>query len=232
MHSTRSTALLAMIVLFSPLAVYSGETPKLQMWEEPSHQLVFTKENIRVLDVRIVPGVTSGYHEHQYATTYIVIEDAHLKNQLWDTDWSEASTQAYRDSGTVVNRAMYVSKPSYHRVENVDDRTLHLVAVVNTQQHEYKLSDSNVGESGQFDNQWFKMHRVQLGPRERSDSLKFSNNVVLVQFTDEPSHIIEKDIAHSFKTMPGAFSWHSAGSEFQIKNQSEREQEFILLEVK
>ena len=51
----------------------------LEMWEEPSHQLVFNRDGTRVLDIRIVPGVLSEFHSHRYATAYVVVQDAKVK---------------------------------------------------------------------------------------------------------------------------------------------------------
>ena len=58
----------------------ADEAARFEMWEEPSHQLVFVEGPARILDVRIVPGVTSEFHKHRFATTYVVIQDALVAN--------------------------------------------------------------------------------------------------------------------------------------------------------
>jgi hypothetical protein len=65
-----------------------------------------------------------------------------------------------------------------------------------------------------------------------SETLTFSNDVVVVQYAAGSSHILENGVAHGFKGAPAAFSWHPAGSEFRIANRSGEEMEFVLIEVK
>jgi hypothetical protein len=83
-----------------------------------------------------------------------------------------------------------------------------------------------------IDNAWFREHRVQVGRGSSSDTLTFANDVALFQPGTGSSHVLENGIAHSFKAAPAAFSWHRAGSEFQIANSGEDDLEFVLIEVK
>jgi hypothetical protein len=223
--------LLASVLPISALCAEQGE--RLEMWEEPSHQLVFVDGPARVLDVRIVPGVTSEFHKHRFATTYVIIQDALVAQQYWDGDWSASGPRDYRDPGVTMDRSDYVQGPSYHRVRNEDQSSFHVVAVVN------ERSIENAGDTPgratnarAIDNAWFREHRVGIAPGANSDTLKFSNDVVLVQPVAGSSHVIENDIAHSFKGSPAAFSWHPAGSGFQIANRSDENLEFVLIEVK
>jgi hypothetical protein len=203
------------------------------MWEEPSHQLVFVDGPARVLDVRIVPGVTSDFHKHRFATTYVIIQDALVANQFWDDEWSASGPRDYRDPGATVDNSGYVEKPYYHRVRNEDQRTLHLVAVINERsEKDASATPDNTGDDGAIDNGWFREHRVQLAAGSNSDTLKFANDIVLIQPVAGSSHVIENGIAHSFKNSPAAFSWHRAGFEFQIANSGEKDLEFVLIEVR
>jgi hypothetical protein len=196
----------------------ADEAARLEMWEEPSHQLVFVDGPVRVLDVRIVPGVTSDFHKHRFATTYVIIQDALVANHNWDAEWSASSPRDYRNAGATVDQSGYVANPTYHRVRNEDQRAFHVVAVIN---------ERSVEEDG-----WFREHRVEIAPGANSDALEFASDVVLVQPVGGSSHVIENGIAHSFKGSPAAFSWHPAGSEFRIANRSEDDMEVVLLEVK
>ena len=209
------------------------EATRLEMWEEPSHQLVFVDGPARVLDVRIVPGVTSEFHKHRFATTYVIIQDALVAQQYRDGEWSASGPRDYRDPGATMDRSNYVEDPSYHRVRNEDQRAFHVVAVINERSVDQAAATSNrVANDKAIDNGWFREHRVELAPGSNSDTLKFANDVVLVQPIAGSSHVIENGIAHSFKGSPAAFSWHPAGSEFRIANRSDTEMEFVLLEVR
>ncbi len=122
--------LLAASLSSAPMAC-ADEAAWFEMWEEPSHQLVFVDGPARILDVRIVPGVTSEFHKHRFATTYVVIQDALVANQFWEDEWSASGPRDYREPGVTVDNSGYVDKPYYHRVRNEDKRTFHVVAVIN-----------------------------------------------------------------------------------------------------
>ncbi len=211
----------------------ADEAARFEMWEEPSHQLVFVDGPARVLDVRIVPGVTSDFHKHRFATTSVVIQDALVANQFWEDEWSASAPRDYREPGATVDNSGYVDKPYYHRVRNEDKRTFHVVAVINERlATELPAAIHGAGDDGAIDNAWFREHRIRVARGANRDTLKFANDVALIQPDAGPSHIIENNVAHSFKGSPAAFSWHQAGSEFEIANRSEEALEFILVEVR
>ena len=224
--------LLAASLSSAPMAC-ADEAARFEMWEEPSHQLVFVDGPARVLDVRIVPGVTSEFHKHRFATTYVVIQDALVANQFWEDEWSASGPRDYREPGATVDNSGYVDKPYYHRVRNEDKRTFHVVALINERSAtELPAATNGAGDDGAIDNAWFTEHRIRVARGANSDTLKFANDVALIQPDAGSSHIIEDNVAHSFKGSPAAFSWHQAGSEFKIANRGEEDLEFILVEVK
>ena len=227
----RNSFILFVASLSSAAIAASDEAARFEMWEEPSHQLVFVDGPARVLDVRIAPGVTSDFHKHRFATIYVVIQDALVANQFWEDEWSASGPRDFRDSGVTVDNANYVESPYYHRVRNEDEKTFHVVAVIN----ERALGAAPPADSADdkaIDNQWFREHRLWVAPDATSESQTFSNDVVVVQYGAGSSHILENGISHGFKGAPAAFSWHPVGSEFRIANRSGQEMEFVLIEVK
>lgn len=212
---------------------HAQQEPKPEMWEETNHQLVLNKDQTRVVDVRIAPGLTTGFHYHQYATVYVIVQDSHLMGQVYGSEWSEPATVPYRDPGAFAVRTDYLTEHVYHRARNIDGRTTHFFAVVNMRKKSDEPANPDSNPSDRVvDNQWFRGHRIELGPGETSDILSYPQNAVLMQYDDLPSHVVENGVAHSFKGAPGAFSWHLADSKFQIRNGSEQSREFILIEVK
>jgi hypothetical protein len=135
--------------------------------------------------------------------------------------------------GVTVDHANYVDKPNYHRVRNDDQKTFHVVAVINERS---LAGESGTVDSSQanaiIDNAWFREHRFKIAPAANSEKLTFENDSVLVQFDEGPSHIVENGVMHSFKTAPAAFSWHPKGTEFRIGNSSQQTLELVLIEVK
>jgi hypothetical protein len=217
--------------LLMSILSYAADDTKLEMWEEPSHQLVFEQGNTRILDIRIVPGVTSEYHLHRYATVYIVMQDALLQGQEHGEEMSARVTRPYRSPGAVMDRADYVTKNSYHRVMNNDDRTFHLVSIVNSAAIA-RDDESATATDDYLNNKWFAEHRITLEPGARSAELRFTNDTVLTQPHKGLAHVVENGITHSVRSMPGAWSLHAANSSFQVVNDSDEAQEFILIEVR
>ena len=222
------------LIFFAGLFMFAqgiaADEKRLEMWEEPSHQLVFEQGNTRILDIRIVPDVTSEYHVHRYATVYIVIQDAQLQAQEYGDDKSARIDRAYRSPGSVMDRADYVSRNSYHRVMNYDDKTFHLVSIVNSATPAENTEPDPAGES--LNNKWFTEHRINVDSGASSENLQFDNDIVLIQSHKGLAHIVENGVTHSIRSMPGAWSLHAAGSSFQIVNDSSEAREFILIEVR
>lgn len=210
---------------------WAQDDGRFEMWEEPSHQLVFVEGPARVLDVRIAPGTISDYHTHRFATLYVIIQDALVANQYWEKEWTASGPREMRAAGATVDNAGYVEKPYYHRVRNEDEHAFHVVAVIN-ERPATGLSEPANKDSTLIDNRWFREHRVSVAAGGRSDSLKFANDVVVVQYAAGSSHILENGVAHGFKGAPAAFSWHPAGSEFRIVNPGADEMAFALVEAK
>jgi len=226
----RNSFVLLAAGLSSAAIAAADEAARFEMWEEPSHQLVFVDGPARVLDVRIAPGVTSDFHKHRFATIYVVIQDALVANQFWEDEWSASGPRDFRDSGVTVDNANYVENPYYHRVRNEDQKTFHVLAVINERSATSSTTETTADAA--IDNRWFREHRTRVASNDVSETLKFSNDAVVVQYAAGSSHILESGIAHSFKGAPAAFSWHPSGAEFSIANSSETEMEFVVVEVK
>lgn len=211
----------------------AADDGRLEMWEEPSHQLVFEEQNTRILDIRIVPGVTSEFHKHRFATLYIVIQDAMLQGQEFGQEWNVRVDRPYRSPGALMDRADYVAKNSYHRVRNNDNKTFHLLSIVNSAAFPGDVEPGSADDSsGYLDNTWFAEHRIILEPGATSEEQRFVNDVVLTQRGKGLAHALENGVVHSVRNMPGAWSLHAAGSRLQVVNDSQDSQEFILIEVK
>ena len=202
----RSAFILLAASLSSASIGWADEAARFEMWEEPSHQLVFVDGPARVLDVRIVPGVTSDFHKHRFATTYVIIQDALVANQFWDGEWSASGPRDYRDPGATVDNSGYVEKPYYHRVRNEDQRTLHLVAVINERSAtDLSTANNSAGVDGAIDNEWFREHRIQVARGSNSDTLKFANDIALIQPGAGSSHVMENGRCTQLQEYSGSF---------------------------
>jgi len=201
---------------------------KIDMWEEPRHQLVFSKDQLKVMDVRIAPNDTSQYHQHRFATIYIVINDALMWGQAYGQDW-KASRTIRRDKYTIADQSMaYFKNHTYHRVCNPDTTTMHLIAILNMKEPTDEVFANQEG----VNNRWFRESRLKLDAGKRSELLTFTYPTVMVQCKAGESAVLQDEVVHSIKTEGGAFSWHEANVPFTVINESENSQEFVLIEIK
>jgi len=203
---------------------------ELEMWEEPRHQLVFSKDHLKVVDVRIPPNDTTEFHWHRSATIYVVIDGAQLSMQNQGEEMRASPSGVRLKRGEILDASeAYLSKATLHRVCNPDTTTFHLLGILNANEPAETGSDT---ASATLDNGWFKEHRLVLGPGEESEVLLFPNPTVLVQCGDGESALRQSIVVHSTKTKAGAFSWHDRNTPLAVVNKSENELEFLLIEIK
>ena len=206
-------------------------TGGLEMWEEPRHQLVLSKDSVKVMDVLIPGGDTSLFHVHRHPTIYVLLNGASYGGQNWGKEWEHSKIMDIAWAGLVQDMSTpYTTSdpPVYHRVTVPDDETYHLIAMVNTGQGEATSDNS----SRPVKNRWFRENRYEIEAGERSDMLRFENPVVLVQYSKGNSSVIENGVEHSHKSEKGGLSWHDANTTFQISNNSDEEIGFVVMEMK
>lgn len=211
------------------MTVRAADDIRREMWQEPSHQLVFEQEHLRILDVRVVPGVTSEYHSHHFATVYLMLQDALMQSQDEGQEWSARAERTLQPPGALVDRADYYFSNTYHRVKNCDDQTLHLLAVVNSAA---RANASVPQPAASIDHPWFVEHRLKLAPGASSNVLSFLNDTVVAQYRDGMAHVLEDGVIHGHRSTAGAWSLHESGSRFQLVNADTKPLEFVLIEVK
>ncbi len=95
------------------------------VFQEPRHHLVFENALVRVLDVRVAPGETTGYHVHANRHVGVVISGA----RTWDQFRGQAASavDSLADSvGSIFDNASALL-PYTHRVGNADTVPFHYV---------------------------------------------------------------------------------------------------------
>jgi len=226
-------------VLFLP-ALLDAQDSAVDMWEEPRHQLLLDMDYLRLVSVNIPAGDTSLFHQHRYATVYVLIADALVATQRErDEGWKQPGERPLRATGTLMDRSDYVSDPFAHRVRNQDDHALKLVALVNVATNpNANAKDAKKAAPGELvDNTWFREHRLSVGAGAQSEALAFRNPAVVVQVSAGRSDAVpadstvERPSIQNLKTLPGAWSWHE-GSPFRLRNLGTTRADFVIVEVK
>ena len=209
-------------------APYTGG---LEMWEEPRHQLVFSKDNIKVMDVVIPEGDTCLFHIHRHPTIYILLNGAKYAGQNWGKEWENSVLTDMAWSGMVQDMTEpYTTStpPVYHRVAIPDNESYHLIAMINTGKGVQNVEKS----TRPVNSSYFREHRYEVAPNQQSAPIQLENPAVLVQYTNGLSCILENGVEHGFKTEKGGYSYHEANTSFQISNKGSEEQKFVLMELK
>jgi hypothetical protein len=116
-----SLALAALADSAAPLPPLPAAVP---VYEEPLHRPVFQNRLVRLLDVNIPAGATTGYHTHTARIAGAVIQDAKNWSQVAGAD--PEAVGAVREAGTVMEN-WAAELPYTHRVSNVDVVPIHYV---------------------------------------------------------------------------------------------------------
>jgi hypothetical protein len=239
MHSLiNKIGLFALILMFSnclPSTTTSPYTGGLEMWEEPRHQLVFSKDNFSFMDVLIPGRDTCLFHIHRHPTFYVMLNGASYAAQNWGQEWEHFKQMDYVWAGMALDMSepYTTSTPNVrHRITVPEDETYHLVAMINTGNGVPTANPSSGGLMSTVNNKWFRENRFEVDAGQKSKSIQMEYHGVLVQYTEGATSILENGIEHSFKTEKGAYSYHAADQPFQISNQSDQEQKFVFIEAK
>ena len=93
--------------------------------DEPRHRWLFENQYVRVYDVRIPPGATTGFHRHAYDAVAVRVSGGLIATQLAGSEW-EAPKKL--DPGSVAFDADS-KKPHVHRVRNEGLAEYHVILV-------------------------------------------------------------------------------------------------------
>ena len=206
----------------------------LEMWEEPRHQLVFSKDDIKVMDIRVPPGDTTEFHLHRYPTIYVVINRVIMSQQDFGEEWTPPSTVAspgidVSSPGQIIDLSQqYITQNTYHRVANLDSSTFHFIGILSTRDSKEITDDPDMV----LENEWFAAYRLELNAHSSSQQFTFDSPTLLIQYTKGESHILEHKIRHSHKTEAGSFSWHESNTPFVVENSDNKSIGFVVVAAK
>ena len=177
-------------------APYSGG---LEMWEEPRHQLVLSKDNFKVMDVVIPAGDTCLFHIHRHPTIYVLLNGASYGGQNWGKEWEHSILTDMAWAGMVQDMTEpYTTSepPVYHRVTIPDNESYHLIAIINTGKGVQNVEKS----SRPVNSSWFRENRFEVAANQQSESIQLEYPAILIQYTEGLTSILENKVEHSFKT--------------------------------
>lgn len=202
------------------------------LFNEPGHIVRHNQGSSVLFDLILAPRSRGEYHRHEHAMTLIMLETAGLAHQVKGGSWESAPK---REAGSVKVISSYVDEPLEHRGRNTSrSKAARAIAIINLDK---KLDLKNIPaangeEKGAIDNPWFRINRLFVGANVTSQKVQSEFDAYLVQYDDGLRHILEGGQRHSYQSVRGGFSFHPAGSEFQVVNESGKQRQFLLVEVK
>ncbi len=146
--------------LLTSVSAWAHDT--IPVYQEPFHHLVYENSEIRILDVRLLPGDTSAWHIHQDAITYIGLEGS----RIWLDVPGEHPRSVYLPDDFWGGDIEYPEKSFVHRIANVGFQPFRLMAVEHNQPRiERTLDQTDLEGWEALDiNPYFILHRHLLEP--------------------------------------------------------------------
>jgi quercetin dioxygenase-like cupin family protein len=219
MRAASVAILLVLVGRPVPAQVQSSEAAAVPVFQEPRHHLVFENSLVRVLDVRVAPGETTGYHVHANRHIAVVIAGARTWEQI--SGQAASAVESVADStGTIFDNAS-ASLPYTHRVGNADTVPFHYVVAQLLAPSEI-VSTALPASSGlqlHRDSLGARIYRVTLAPGQSTPKHRHAPPGLTVQVSPGTLRL-EGAAPEAASEQPGAGAWwwRRAGTEHVLRN--------------
>lgn len=204
--------------------------------EEPHHHLVLEDSLLRILDVRIAPGDTTGFHRHAAPIAFVVISPASVDAQPLGGRWATASgdTSPRLPVGTVRWDETYADAPLVHRVTDTDDRPFRLIAIVNRGSGDSHAGGGELGTAGpvEAEGRWFRSAHHTIKGGASLAWTAYRRPVVAVLVSDGRLVISSGDGTTDQRQGIGAFFVLAAGKAFTLRNRNPDDVRLAFVELR
>jgi quercetin dioxygenase-like cupin family protein len=199
--------------------VQPSEAAAVPVFQEPRHHPVFENALVRVLDVRVPPGDTTGYHVHANRHIAVVIAGA----RTWEQFRGKAASpvESVADSvGTVFDNAS-ATLPYTHRVGNADTVAFRYMVAQLLAPSEI-VSPALPASSGltmHRDSLGARIYRVTLAPGQSTPKHRHAPPGLTVQVSPGTLRL-EGTAPEAASAQPGAGAWwwRRAGTKHVLRN--------------
>ena len=214
------------LVLILKLTNSSGQVP---VHKEPRHHLVLQNKEIRILNVLLPPGDTTQYHTHTTPSLFIRLTSTTTGSQLQGGKGSAGKSTA----GTILFENLAPPNVRTHRVWNADKDTFNVMDV------ELLLKDVGFDNKPltmpnlqlEIDTNWVRAYRLtMLGGTDFNIKNK-KQLLVLVSLNVATMQTTQNGKTGYESLKPGSYFVISKEQSFSIKNTSDENVPFILLEL-
>lgn len=214
----------SIVILFLALGAAAQPTnvqqPVVPVYEEPMHRLVLERAPVRVLDVRVPAGATSLYHLHTDPIFYVAIDISEIDAQILGEEWKRTKVSAWSPGG-VANDLGHADQPLTHRIRNVGNEPVRLIAVTNGGPPAPLAgpnADALLPGDLETEIEWFRQSRVTLAPGTASGRFQSPFAVVIVQVSPGRAGFSTGDGRVQSLTCAGNFTFADPGRDFELRN--------------
>src|SRR5688572_16742967 len=155
------------------------------VYEEPRHRMVRDENDLKMLDIQMLPGDSTLYHTHDSPILYNMI------------------SSGSGPSGTASSNFRYLTEPVTHKVGNPGPHLFQIIALASYGPGEAELTASrpdglsseacpapaelpatpSVYSCLEEENNWFRSYRIILAPGQQTPVHRHRHDVSIVLFT-------------------------------------------------
>lgn len=196
--------------------------------EEPRHRPVFQSDQIRMLNVQLLPGDTTLYHIHHTPSLFIYFSSTTTGSQLSGGNSSTGRSMAG------VMRFENLSAPNrrVHRVWNIDTISLHVMDIELLRDSGFKQP---VIKHSQLhlviDTPWVRAYEIGLNPNTEFVFKPLQRNCWLISINSVSIETRQGQIKKSAQAAPGSYFWLKPNESFSAKNTGPTLARFVLFEL-
>lgn len=214
-----ATALAALARLGAAAGPVAAAT--LPVYEEPLHRLVYANRWVRILDVRVPPGVTTQYHVHSAPIVGVGVESARTRAQR---PGEPPGALEERQAVPYLFDNWRATLPYEHRVANEDTVPFHYVVGewLASPGIEPEIRPADAGLELVQEGTTVRVFRLTLPPHATAKAHTHTAPGLTVLGT--PGDLLEEGDRPESSGGEGAgrWSWHVAGSQHVLRNPGDR----------
>ena len=197
--------------------------------KEPRHHLLFQNKEIRILNVLIPPGDTSQYHTHTTPSLFIRLSNTITGSQLQGGTASAGKSIA----GTILFENLAPPNIRTHRVWNADKDTFHVIDVELLMKHTVfdKKPLTIPNAELEIDTSWVRTYRLTMLKGTDFTTKNKKEILILVSLNASTIQATQNGKTRYQTLKPGSFFVIRKNESFSIKNTSDKNVQFALLEL-
>lgn len=230
MHRLATLALAGAALTAAPTL---GAQEGVPVEQAPYHVPVFDNDYVRVLNVIIPPGRTSGFHRHTLDTVGVQITDTARTAQL---PGGPVTVSPSREPGTV-QFARYGREPNLHAVSVTGDGVFHNIVIELLEANAYGFTpgsrDGVAGYDIVLDNERARAWRLVLAPGEQAPAI--TQGAPGLRIVVRGGELVERVRGRPDRGMApraGEFYWQEAGLTRAVENIGTTSIELVEVELK